>query len=636
MTNDKNNKDQKEDSNSQVGITEIQLAFPVDPLEHVAVNEAMRRSMVAGILESYHGNYDILAELVQNSMDALEDAYLVKLEMPYKITVHINLRENWVSVLDTGLGMSKEDAINAFAPHKSFKHLPEIMAKRGKNRYRGYKGVGLTFLAYGSDDIVLHTKDKQGELTRTRMQYGRKWAIEGTNTAPHLTEDLTNNPLEKLNRGTFVKIQLSPQTRPRKLSAIATQLKAWETILRTRTAIGQISLFDEPLLSNISIELIVTDNNNLSETKKISPDFLLPHLAKDNPAFRFLDVVDFHERHETTEIPLESTRQDAIYLSWDKDRLWNEFIGEKEEFKEFFDNNNPTLYAFFPYNRSLWDRINTALTETNSRRYLSPGIIIGVNGQRLADIFEHDAKRYTNLAERLFVLIHYDNAKPDQGRKSIQDELQRLAIRASNSVLQYLAKQRGFLKLPENASTAGQRETERNHSDWLLNVQIHSRNSPLEIEKVTYKSEPLQEQDVIGLFNQLSSRGLFPGLKIFATSQSQTYDSLVEFNCPVETTGLQYKSADDCPIGITPHVLGSGKAFITPPLTLEFKSNLDGLIDEVGDTPNNSRKNFTKIDICVCWSVVSNEFKGFLLEEIVEQNADLREYPGVTHLLRKG
>ncbi len=66
MTNDKSNLDQSENSTLQTIVPETQLDFPIDPLEHAAVNEAMRRSMVAGILESYHGNYDILAELVQN------------------------------------------------------------------------------------------------------------------------------------------------------------------------------------------------------------------------------------------------------------------------------------------------------------------------------------------------------------------------------------------------------------------------------------------------------------------------------------------------------------------------------------------------------------------------------------------
>jgi hypothetical protein len=47
--------------------------------------------------------------------------------------------------------------------------------------YRGYKGVGLTFLAYGTDDIVIHSK-QDGVLTKARMKYGRVWATASAAT----------------------------------------------------------------------------------------------------------------------------------------------------------------------------------------------------------------------------------------------------------------------------------------------------------------------------------------------------------------------------------------------------------------------------------------------------------------------
>lgn len=133
--------------------------LPANPLERVKSDDSIQRRIVTGILESYNGNYDVLAELVQNAIDAIEDAYLLDLPGPYSIQVHINLKDNSISVVDTGRGMSQEQAISAFAPNVSFKNDSSIMAKRGtKLSYRGYKGVGLTFLAYGTDDITLHTK----------------------------------------------------------------------------------------------------------------------------------------------------------------------------------------------------------------------------------------------------------------------------------------------------------------------------------------------------------------------------------------------------------------------------------------------------------------------------------------------
>ena len=55
----------------------------------------------------------------------------------------------------------------------------------------------------------------------------------------------------------------------------------------------------------------------------------------------------------------------------------------------------------------------------------------------------------------------------------------------------------------------------------------------------------------------------------------------------------------------------------------------------MSDVDGDSPKRFSDIHICVCWSCVSDGFKGFELEAITEANIDERPYPGVTHLLRR-
>src|SRR5258708_1151090 len=136
------------------------VVFPVDPLERAGGSDfEYRRRTVQGILESYHSNYDVLSEAVQNSIDAVEDAYLAGSPAPYLIEVTINFRENWIGILDSGVGMTGEEVTSVFAPHVSFKQQSSPGNKRDKkNMYRGYKGVGLTFLAYGTDEIIIHSR----------------------------------------------------------------------------------------------------------------------------------------------------------------------------------------------------------------------------------------------------------------------------------------------------------------------------------------------------------------------------------------------------------------------------------------------------------------------------------------------
>jgi hypothetical protein len=196
-----------------------------------------------------------------------------------------------------------------------------------------------------------------------------------------------------------------------------------------------------------------------------------------------------------------------------------------------------------------------------------------------------------------------------------------------------LANQRRLLRAPRESPTPEQRQIERNHDDWIFNIRTHAVTSPLHLPPSTFVSTPLTEQDVVGLFHQLSALGVFAGIKIFATSQSHAYDCLVQYDCSDDTSGLHYASLDKYPLGLSPYIMGTRDRFATSHLTLELENNLDGLIDDIDDSE--TVKSFRRINICVCWSTVSRNFKGYVLEEITEANLDERQYPGVTHLLRR-
>ena len=108
------------------------------------------------------------------------------------------------------------------------------------------------------------------------------------------------------------------------------------------------------------------------------------------------------------------------------------------------------------------------------------------------------------------MVVHFDNAKPDQGRKTLQDEILDLCPESSDRAVQYLANNRDLLRPPSKSPTPEQRQVEQNHDDWIFNVKLHERNSPLHLPPSTFTITPLTEQDVVGLFHQLSALGVFP------------------------------------------------------------------------------------------------------------------------------
>ncbi len=610
------------------------IQFPLDPLVRAGsgTDKECRRRAVEGILESYHGNYDVLAEAVQNAVDAVEDAKLLELKAPFLIEVTVNLDDNWVGILDTGVGMSPDEVTKAFAPHIGFKHESAAKSKRDKkNTYRGYKGVGLTFLAYGTDDIVIHSKQND-VLTKARMKYGRAWATGERSDTALMVEETGPSPLDSHPRGTYIQVQFSETTRPKSLPKLASSISLWGTILRTKTAIGQILMGREPVVQ-LKVNLYLVDGQNTS-TAEIEPKFLYPHQIKRNPNFRFLDLVEYHKAHpEQTNPPTEKLRQDGLYLEWDADRIQKALTKKQQvDYAEHLKKYAPFVYAFVPYQGSVWGDLSLIATGVSHRTYLNSGLMLAVNRQRLAEALEIKATRYETFSRNVFVIVHFDDAKPDQGRKTIDEDAADFAQRTADRVVQYLGKQRPFLRPPGESPTPEQRQVEKDHGDWIFNVKTHAKTSPLHIPPATYISTPLTEQDVVGLFNQLSSLGVFPGMRIYATSQSKTYDCLLEYEAPCDEPRLLYKSREENPLGVSPYTLGTQKRFSTRQLTVEFKNNLDSLIEDVeGESP----KEFRNIDICVCWGKVGTQFKGYELEVITEANLDERKFPGVTHLLSR-
>lgn len=596
---------------------------------------------IKGILDSYNSNYDALAEAVQNSMDAIEDAILsVDMPGPYLLDITVDLKENTVAIFDTGIGMSQDQVCQAFAPTTTFKDIPAKIRQRGdKNPYRGYKGVGLTFLAYGTNDVLLQSRQDGSVIVKGRMKYGRDWVEDRyTDGDPILNVDDSQTPLDAHQRGTYLRMLFSPQTRPQSLLQIGREIEIWEAILRTRTAVGQIRIGDKPVTQiKVTLNLIGTDG--VKSTKEIVPEFYYPHLVvkRSPPPFQFLDIGKYFEDHKNEGIIQKQYKErDAVYFEWDTEEIRGRLEEpEKAEFEAVLNDLSPCLYAFRPHDEPDWKLINDNATGQKRGKFFGPGLVIGVNHQRIAsEAIRVQPSRSEYLASNVFVLVHFKKAILDQGRKTLQPHVMDLAQKTADDAIQLLLKQKPFLKQAGDKTDDAQRQVELDHESWLANVNEHARLHPLSAPPLCYTSTPIMEQDVIGLFNQLAALGLFPGLKIHATSAGQTYDCYVRFDCREDAERLRYVGVDNNPLGLSHDVLGPTQThFRTKGLTLEFKNNLLGLIGnlEAPDSP----KTFNNIDICVCWESLDEPNRWYTADPITEDTLRLRKFPGVTHLLRK-
>jgi light-regulated signal transduction histidine kinase (bacteriophytochrome) len=149
---------------------DINLLHVFDPLEGQLPSEiisATIKRQIKKILKSYTGWFDPFSELLQNSLDALENRQIKDKNFEPAIWIKIDLKENSLSVTDNGVGFSADQFKSFLAPNVSFKRQSE----------RGNKGVGATYLAYGFNFLQIGTKTSDFTYIGT-IKMGREW-LEG-------------------------------------------------------------------------------------------------------------------------------------------------------------------------------------------------------------------------------------------------------------------------------------------------------------------------------------------------------------------------------------------------------------------------------------------------------------------------
>lgn len=134
-----------EDMSDQIAVCDFLGQIGDESLQQAARN----------ILSSYSHVYDVLAEALQNAVDAVEERYLKQPEHRIaKIQVEFDAQSHAITITDTGTGMPWNILSRALAPNVTFK---SNTADGGANRRRsrGEKGVGLSFLTFACNHLKI-------------------------------------------------------------------------------------------------------------------------------------------------------------------------------------------------------------------------------------------------------------------------------------------------------------------------------------------------------------------------------------------------------------------------------------------------------------------------------------------------
>lgn len=610
-----------------------------DPLEaadtvDANVLAAAKKREIKNILKSYVSNYDPLSELIQNAMDAVEKRCRAEEDVVPKVQVNIDLTDNSIEVVDNGCGFEEAEFKAFLAPSISFKSGGET---------RGNKGVGVTYIAYGFNDLTIRTKNKHFSFQGT-LRRGREWIEDqaGTVSRPLIVQATTSSTaFDELDEGTSFKIAFSGKhVRPSNLGWYqAKTAEQWLYMLLVKTPLGAIRLPDCSA-SSVQFDLNVVDKEgNVTSIEHQPAKYKFPHL----------EIKASQQLRKIVEV-----QQKALDAGKDPSRAIDKFrksngIYEVYSCEEALElarlsadeialakAHDVTAYGYFAYSTEIWDQLNDKKAKLRKGlRIIRGGLQIASNGMPQGELITIPLTKSIGHQNQSHVIVHFEGAEPDLGRKGFQPELKELAEKIAVGVVKQLsARREDILKSDSGAQVDIEKELKVH--EWLKHQEKHEADHPLLLnndgfflptKKISVMCVPQSEQDVIVLFNQLIAGGVIRGMKLLATSQSSQYDGVFRFSAEEPLSAYEFDKKTN-PLGVFEEQLT--KAYTTQPKVLEYKFCLDGLIREFegGDKHEND------VDLAVFWEMGTEFDKEYtVVSYLDDEQTHHRPHHGLTHRL---
>jgi len=140
---------------------------------------AIKREL-ENIRDSYHHYWDLLAEMLQNSRDAIIRAKDEGNTGPFFIKIRIDAAHRLIEVFDNGIGIKAE-------------RIQDILAPGGGDKIDrpsevGEKGVGLTYAVFSGDLFEIESSIASGEHFIGIVKNARSWLDDSGNGTEELPE----------------------------------------------------------------------------------------------------------------------------------------------------------------------------------------------------------------------------------------------------------------------------------------------------------------------------------------------------------------------------------------------------------------------------------------------------------------
>ena len=633
------------------------LEAPFDPLVTMpsdasdALGRQVLRNIVQQIVSSYHQTYDHLQEAIQNAVDACQEAYwhyqeerdgITNAGHPYapEVQITVDLTSDEITVVDNGPGMTRDDVQKYFfSPYATLKRVP----KEAGREQRGEKGVGATFLAYGSSSLRVTSKPIDGTtFTAGVLNGGIEWirAEDSQAPAPEVRPCQPHTEIANGEHGTAITMRFSGETNIRQLARHGTTPEHWDTILRLFTALGYIDFEErDEFLTRLRATISVVTQNGKTRSKPVGAGHLYPDRVPGVSAARIAEL-----QATPRPLPIKLMHKDCLHetYSWPqlKEKLskqlesasYTRFLDQKEELFEAMERYQPECYALFAWSSEFWSDVNTRVFATR-RREFDYGMVFATKRQRIGRTERIQFSTRAGDYNRFLFVVNLKDATADIGRKSLPGEITDLAwVIADTLHMEFVRSDDALKPAPSEAQEQDDLALEELQTKAIGEGQDieDAQRLGLHLLKV-----PREEQDVVALFFDLLGAGYLKGFEFYSTLVSGKYDAVAAFELQKSPDVLyDHKTS---PLGIpeekfrqfppdTHSVRSAQRSF------LEFKLSSDDLVRDF----RRQDKRPSDIRWLVCWDVGSaHRAEGYeIVDVLTEDQRNWREYYGVTHVLR--
>lgn len=536
------------------------------------------RHQIRGILDSYTHEWDILSEILQNSVDAIREKAAGK----GHISLFIDASRGIIKVEDNGVGIDPTQITRLLRPFGT--------NKTNKPGQIGEKGVGLKFVMFSSAKFTILTKSEKGTCEAS-VADASSWLSSNTDVPLLLSVDPSP---QKESIGTVIEIKLNDLEHP----IFQYSFQELQFLIKTRTACGDTGwIWDNRLDADVVFSHI---NKNLAEKfAEFECEYLLPTSGIN--ATDYISIDDFEawmRERDRTDVEKRRKLYNKVVFAKGKQlrsgrdiRYWSCFVPKREFWRILSQNVGISFPA---------EDDHLPGSELGSQLGFSGGFETSTKGMPTGIAIEMKPRGSAGYVPNFFIIVDDPELRFDIGRKSIQSRQQGMLREiAYENFRDFINKSRKYM--------GGAVDPDVNTWD-KDEIFTEIENLPdLNSEKTRFSKRPnSQEATVAAMYFEQIGRQEFQDITPLISGYKGRYDLYAKWR--------------------------------TRRVTIEFKFDLAGLLRDFSD----ERKLFHEINTVVLWEVTEQDHvlaarRAMTIDAIPATSfSKMDRFPGATKTLSLG